>query len=99
VTPPIPSNDRCATSTTLTATPPFLAAATQDVLLMRDLNFNAVRCSHYPTDEAFYSICDELGMYVVDEANIETHGMGFEPDKVRSRLRSFESLKSIILTN
>ena len=58
---------------------------------MRDLNFNAVRCSHYPTDEAFYSICDELGMYVVDEANIETHGMGFEPDKVRSRLRSFDS--------
>ena len=46
---------------------------------MRDLNFNAVRCSHYPTDEAFYAICDELGMYVVDEANIETHGFFYAP--------------------
>lgn len=62
-----------------------------DVLLMKDLNFNAVRCSHYPTDEAFYAICDELGMYVVDEANIETHGMGFEPGKTLAAKKEWEA--------
>jgi beta-galactosidase len=46
--------------------------------LMKDFNFNCVRCSHYPNDERFYELCDELGMYVIDEANIESHGMGFE---------------------
>ena len=48
---------------------------------MKDLNFNCVRCSHYPNDERWYELCDELGLYVVDEANIESHGMGFEPSK------------------
>jgi beta-galactosidase len=52
-----------------------------DVILMKKFNFNAVRLSHYPHDEAFYSLCDELGLYVIDEANIETHGMGFYPSK------------------
>ena len=39
-----------------------------------------VRCSHYPTDSKFYELCDELGLFVIDEANIESHGMGFQPD-------------------
>jgi beta-galactosidase len=43
--------------------------------LMKQNNFNAVRCSHYPHQAAFYDLCDRLGLYVVDEANIETHGM------------------------
>ncbi|WP_258228666.1 glycoside hydrolase family 2 TIM barrel-domain containing protein, partial [Aeromonas sp. HMWF015] len=38
-------------------------------------NFNAVRCSHYPNHPDFYRLCDRLGLYVVDEANLETHGM------------------------
>lgn len=46
-----------------------------DVRLMKQNNFNAIRCSHYPHQTAFYDVCDRLGMYVVDEANIETHGL------------------------
>lgn len=46
------------------------------LLKMKALNFNAVRTCHYPKDVAFYDLCDELGLYVVDEANIETHGYG-----------------------
>lgn len=45
-----------------------------DLLTMRQHNITAVRTSHYPNDSAFYDLCDELGMYVVDEANIESHG-------------------------
>ncbi|MFP4379975.1 MAG: glycoside hydrolase family 2 TIM barrel-domain containing protein [Candidatus Sumerlaeia bacterium] len=44
-----------------------------DILLMKQFNFNAVRTSHYPNDPAFYEICDEYGLYVLDEANIESH--------------------------
>ena len=52
-----------------------LATVEQDILLMQANNFNAIRCSHYPHQPGFYDLCDRLGMYVVDEANIETHGM------------------------
>jgi beta-galactosidase len=45
----------------------------RDLLLMKRSHVNAVRCSHYPNDERFYDLCDELGLYVVDEANLETH--------------------------
>ncbi|MEG0008699.1 MAG: beta-galactosidase [Aeromonas sp.] len=51
------------------------AAMVQDLLLMKRNNFNAVRCSHYPNHPDFYALCDRLGLYVVDEANLETHGM------------------------
>ncbi|MHC5175888.1 beta-galactosidase [Serratia rhizosphaerae] len=47
----------------------------QDILLMKQHNFNAVRCSHYPNHPRWYTLCDRYGLYVVDEANIETHGM------------------------
>jgi len=47
----------------------------QDVLLMKQFNFNAVRTSHYPNDPYFYKLCDKYGIYVMDEANIETHGL------------------------
>jgi len=46
-----------------------------ELVAMKRLNFNAVRTSHYPHDDAFYDLCDELGLYVVDEANLETHGV------------------------
>ncbi len=47
----------------------------EDIRLMKQHNFNAIRCSHYPHQPVFYDLCDRLGMYVVDEANIETHGI------------------------
>ncbi|WP_241603408.1 beta-galactosidase [Rosenbergiella nectarea] len=46
-----------------------------DILMMKQHNFNAVRCSHYPNHPDWYDLCDQYGLYVVDEANIETHGM------------------------
>ncbi len=46
----------------------------QDIVLMKQLNMNAVRLSHYPNHVRFYELCDEYGLYVVDEANIECHG-------------------------
>ncbi|MFA9187372.1 glycoside hydrolase family 2 TIM barrel-domain containing protein [Flavobacterium magnesitis] len=50
----------------------------KDLQLMKENNINAIRMSHYPHDTHFYDLCDEYGFYVVDEANIETHGMGAE---------------------
>lgn len=47
-----------------------------DLQRMKEFNINAIRCSHYPKNEHFYRFCDSLGFYVIDEANIETHGMG-----------------------
>lgn len=46
------------------------------LLTAKALNFNAIRTCHYPKSVYFYELCDELGLYVVDEANIETHGYG-----------------------
>ena len=51
------------------------ATMVQDIILMKQNNFNAVRCSHYPNHPRWYTLCDRYGLYVVDEANIETHGM------------------------
>ncbi len=52
----------------------------EDLRLMRELNINAVRTAHYPNLPRFYELTDELGFWVVDEANIESHGMGFLPE-------------------
>lgn len=52
-----------------------LAMVEHDLKLMKQNNFNAVRCSHYPHQPGLYSLCDRLGLYVIDEANIETHGV------------------------
>ena len=46
----------------------------KDILLMKQNNFNAVRTAHYPHHPRFYDMCDEYGLYVIDEANLETHG-------------------------
>jgi beta-galactosidase len=45
----------------------------RDVVLMKRAGFNAVRTAHYPNDPRFYDFCDELGLYVIDEANVESH--------------------------
>jgi len=47
----------------------------EDIQLMKQFNFNAVRTAHYPNHPRWYELCDEYGLYVCDEANIETHGM------------------------
>lgn len=52
------------------------ALTIKDMELMKQNNINAIRCSHYPKDPHFYRLADKYGFYVVDEANIETHGMG-----------------------
>lgn len=53
----------------------------KDIKLMKQFNINAVRTSHYPNDPYWYELCDKYGIYVVDEANIESHGMGYHPDR------------------
>lgn len=47
----------------------------RDLLTMKRNNINAVRTSHYPNQRALYALCDELGLYVMDETNLETHGV------------------------
>jgi beta-galactosidase len=49
----------------------------RDIKIFKEHNINSVRTAHYPNDPYFYELCDEYGIYVVDEANIESHGMGY----------------------
>ncbi len=53
----------------------------KDIELMKQFNINAVRTSHYPNDPYWYELCDKYGIYVIDEANIESHGMGYNLDR------------------
>jgi beta-galactosidase len=53
------------------------ATMVKDILLMKSHNLNAVRTSHYPQPERWYELCNRYGLYLVDEANIESHGMGY----------------------
>ena len=53
----------------------------RDILLMKRHNINAVRTSHYPDVPEWYELTDRFGLYVIDEANIESHGIGYDPDK------------------
>ncbi|MEP7093392.1 MAG: glycoside hydrolase family 2 TIM barrel-domain containing protein, partial [Flavobacterium sp.] len=50
----------------------------KDIKLMKELNINSVRCSHYPNNILWVKLCNKYGLYLVDEANIESHGMGVE---------------------
>ncbi len=56
----------------------------QDIKVMKQYNINAVRSSHYPNSPDWYALCDEYGLYIVDEANIECDGMSFSPLKTLS---------------
>lgn len=49
----------------------------EDIRIMKQLNINAVRTCHYPDDPVWYDLCDRYGIYVLDEANVESHGMGY----------------------
>lgn len=52
-----------------------------DIRIMKELNMNAVRLSHYPNDPLWYELCNKYGFYVIDEANLESHGMYYDLDK------------------
>lgn len=61
----------------------------QDIQLMKMYNINAVRTCHYPDDSRWYDLCDEYGLYVVAEANLESHGMGYG-DKTLAKVPEFQ---------
>ncbi len=63
-----------------------------DIKTFKQLNINSVRACHYPTDERWYELCDEYGIYVIDEANIESHGMGYNLTKTLGNNPSFEGM-------
>ena len=67
----------------------------EDLLLMKKHHINAVRTSHYPDIPALYELCDELGLYVIDECDLETHG--FEIEGVPQRLVEDESWREAYL--
>ena len=52
----------------------------RDIRIMKELNINAVRTCHYPDDPRWLALCDKYGLYVVDEGDIESHGMGYGPE-------------------
>ena len=61
----------------------------RDIRIMKELNINAVRTSHYPDDPRWYDLCDEYGIYLTAEANLESHGMGYG-DKTLAKNKDFE---------
>lgn len=61
----------------------------QDIRIMKEHNINAVRTSHYPNDPRWYDLCDRYGLYIVAEANLESHGMGYG-DKTLARVPAWE---------
>jgi beta-galactosidase len=56
------------------------ATILRDIRVMKSNNINAVRTSHYPQQELWYEMCDKYGLYLVDEANVESHGIGYNKD-------------------
>ena len=57
----------------------------QDMLRLKELNVNAVRTSHYPNHSYWYDLCDKYGVYVISEADIESHGMGYKEESLAHR--------------
>jgi beta-galactosidase/beta-glucuronidase len=57
-------------------------AMLDDILQMKRHNINAVRTAHYPNDPRFYQLCDQYGLYIIAEADLETHGFGYEKGKI-----------------
>jgi beta-galactosidase len=63
----------------------------KDIRLMKQNNINAVRTCHYPNDPRWYDLCDRYGIYLIDEANIESHGMGYG-DKTLAKNPDFKDM-------
>lgn len=70
----------------------------KDLKLMKENNINAIRTSHYPDTPIFYELCDEYGFYVIDEADLETHGMEIDY-KIATGIRPEYSLKNYLNSN
>ena len=74
----------------------------QDIQIMKQMNINAVRTSHYPDDPRWYDLCDEYGIYLVAEANVEGHGMMYGPSPLARNpeyeLAHLERNKSNVIT-
>ena len=66
----------------------------KDILIMKQYNVNAVRTSHYPNAPDWYDLCDRYGLYVIDEANIESHDYGNDP---KNRLTNDPAWKAAYL--
>ncbi|MBU4285728.1 MAG: hypothetical protein KKD76_02365, partial [Verrucomicrobia bacterium] len=62
-----------------------LESMVRDIVLMKQHNINTVRTSHYPDDPRWYDLCDRYGLYVIDEADQEAHGFGYEAPTIPSR--------------
>lgn len=63
----------------------------QDIELLKRFNFNTVRTSHYPDDPKWYDLCDRYGIFLIDEANLEAHGMGYDLDKTLGNRPEWEA--------
>lgn len=62
-----------------------------DIRTMKKFNINAVRTSHYPNDPLWYKLCDQYGIYIYDEANVESHGMGYEPTNTLANKQEWQA--------
>jgi beta-galactosidase/beta-glucuronidase len=62
-----------------------LESMRRDILLMKQHNINTVRTSHYPNDSRWLDLCDQYGLYVIDEADLEAHGFGYEAPDIPAR--------------
>ena len=63
----------------------------QDIKIMKQLNINAVRTCHYPDDPRWYDLCDQYGIYLTAESNLESHGMGYG-EKTLAKNPAFEQM-------
>ena len=63
----------------------------RDIELMKQHNFNLVRTSHYPNVQEWYDLCDEYGLYVINEANVESHGLGYSLDRTLGNNPAWEA--------
>ena len=86
----------CETGATVTK-----ANIMQDLRLMKYLNVNAIRTSHYPNMPEFYHLCDKMGFYVMDEADFETHGQGMLCGSVEgfSAIESYEFADNMMVSD
>ena len=64
----------------------------EDIKDFKKYNINAVRTAHYPNDPLWYSLCDEYGIYVMDEANIESHGYGYKDNETLAQSPMFKEM-------
>lgn len=67
-----------------------VASMIKDIELMKQFNLNSVRNCHYPNNYAWYELCTEYGLYLIDEANIESHGMDFHKDRTLANYPDWE---------